>query len=195
MDRDEFWTLIEAARAAGGGDCRQQTAHLVAALQQRSVDDILAFDRILHELMAESYRWDLWGAAYLINGGCSDDGFDYFRGWLLAQGRATWEAAVRDPDSLAAHPQIRAPDQQAGREGSLWCEPILAVAYDAYEAVTGQELPVEVAVATRAVPEYSMGEDWDFDDDEEMRRRYPKLWAQLPWGDSASHDHDSRPPA
>lgn len=75
MDRDEFWTLIEAARAAGGGDCRQQTAHLVAALQQRTVD--------------------------------------YFRGWLLAQGRAAWEAAVRDTDSLAAHPQIRAPDQPA----------------------------------------------------------------------------------
>lgn len=195
MDRDEFWTLIEASKAAGRGDCRQQTAHLVATLQQRSVDDILAYDRILKELMAESYRWDLWGAAYLINGGCSDDGFDYFRGWLLAQGRATWEAAVGDPDSLAAHPQIRAPDQQAGREGSLWCEPILYVADDAYEAVTGHELTAEVTEVAAVVTEHSMGEDWDFEDDEEMRRRYPKLWAQIPWGDSANHDHDSRPPA
>jgi len=25
------------------------------------------------------------------------------------------------------------------------------------------------------------GEDWDFDDEAEMRRRYPKLWAKLPW--------------
>ncbi|HZC98881.1 MAG TPA: DUF4240 domain-containing protein [Actinomycetes bacterium] len=195
MDRDGFWTLIEAARAAGGGDCRQQTAHLVAALRQRPVDDILALDRILYELLAKSYRWDLWGAAYLINGGCSDDGFDYFRGWLLAQGRATWEAAVRDPDSLAAHPQIRAPDQQAGWEGSLWCEPILYLADDAYQAVTGQELPADVAEVAAVEPEYSMGEDWDFDDNDEMRRRYPKLWAQIGWGDSASHDHGSRPPA
>ena len=37
--------------------------------------------------MDDSYRWDLWGAAYLANGGCSDDGFDYFRGWLIGQGR------------------------------------------------------------------------------------------------------------
>jgi hypothetical protein len=55
--------------------------------------------------MAESYRWDLWGAAYLINGGCSDDGFDYFRGWLLSQGRAIWQATLADPDSLADHPR------------------------------------------------------------------------------------------
>lgn len=69
---------------------------------QRSVNDVLDYDRIHYELMAESYRWELWGAAYLINGGCSDDGFDYFRGWLLGQGRATWQAALADPDSLAS---------------------------------------------------------------------------------------------
>jgi len=26
------------------------------------------------------------GAAYIINGGCSDDGFEYFRRWLVLQG-------------------------------------------------------------------------------------------------------------
>jgi hypothetical protein len=36
MDRDQFWALIEAAKAATGGDCRAQTAYLVAALRQRS---------------------------------------------------------------------------------------------------------------------------------------------------------------
>jgi hypothetical protein len=38
--------------------------------------------------------------AYQLNGGCSDDCFVYFRCWLLAQGRASWEAALGDPDSL-----------------------------------------------------------------------------------------------
>jgi hypothetical protein len=36
----------------------------------------------------------MWVAAYLMNGGCSDDGFDYFRGWLIAQGRTTLEQVV-----------------------------------------------------------------------------------------------------
>jgi hypothetical protein len=46
---------------------------------------------------------DQWGAAYLANGGCSDDGFDYFRGWLIGQGRKVYETVLADPDSLAAH--------------------------------------------------------------------------------------------
>jgi hypothetical protein len=37
-----------------------------------------------------------------MNGGCSDDGFEYFRAWLLAQGRDTFEKALEDPDTLAA---------------------------------------------------------------------------------------------
>jgi hypothetical protein len=49
----------------------------------------------------DAYRWDLWAAAYVINGGASDDGFEYFLGWLMAQGRTRWEATLADPDSLA----------------------------------------------------------------------------------------------
>jgi hypothetical protein len=49
----------------------------------------------------DAYRWDLWAAAYVINGGASDDGFEYFLGWLMAQGRTRWEATRADPDSLA----------------------------------------------------------------------------------------------
>jgi hypothetical protein len=79
MDREQFWALIEAAKTATGGDCQAQAGQLVAALTDRSVDEALAWDRIYGELMAESYRWELWGAAFLINGGCGDDGFDYFR--------------------------------------------------------------------------------------------------------------------
>ena len=186
---------------ASGGDCEQQTAHLVAALRQRSVDDVLAYEWIEGELLAESYSWDLWGAAYLINGGCSNDGFDYFRGWLLAQGRATWEAAIRDPDSLADHPQVRTLGQQAVRTDDLWCEAILYVPFDAHEALTGQPLTaevrevVEVVEGAGAEPADPMGEDWDFDDNQEVRRRYPRLVAAELLRDHARHDHDHRPPA
>ena len=45
---------------------------------ERSPEEIVAFQRVLDELMDESYRADLWGAAYVINGGCSDDGFEDF---------------------------------------------------------------------------------------------------------------------
>ncbi len=43
---------------------------------------------------------DLWGAAYLVNGGCSDDGFHDFRAWLVGRGRHVYESALKNPDTL-----------------------------------------------------------------------------------------------
>ena len=36
-----------------------------------------------------------------MNGGCSDDGFLYFRAWLTSEGREVFERALSNPDSLA----------------------------------------------------------------------------------------------
>jgi len=69
--------------------------------------EIVDAQRVLSALMADSYRSSLWAAAYVINGGCSDDGFDYFRAWLMLQGRETFGQAVADPDSLADLAAVR----------------------------------------------------------------------------------------
>jgi Protein of unknown function (DUF4240) len=186
MDREQFWALIEAAKTSSGGDCQAQTAQLVAALRQGPVDEILDWDRIHAELRVESYRWDLWGAASLINGGCSDDGFDYFRGWLLGQGRAIWEAALADPDSLADHPQVRVHRPYQDFYVYLECEHILGVAYEAYEALTGQEFTPEVP-GRHPWPGFpDLGERWNFEDTAEMRARYPRLWAICGWDEASS---------
>jgi hypothetical protein len=177
MDRDRFWTLVEETR---GGNCRQHAARLTDRLRALGPTDIIAFQAVWDELMHESYRWDLWGAAYLANGGCSNDGFDYFRGWLVGQGREVFEAVLRDPDSLASQPRSTSRRPVWARLepwDRLECEGMTAVAFWAYEAVTGQELPIpprphEPGAPSRRQPE---GEDWDFDDPEEMRRRYPRL--------------------
>ena len=36
--------------------------------------------------LAEAYRHDLWAMGYIVNGGCSDDGFCYFCCWLIGNG-------------------------------------------------------------------------------------------------------------
>jgi uncharacterized protein DUF4240 len=91
-----------------GQGCQQHTARLIAALRKLPASELLEVERIQQELQLEAYGWDLWGAAHLLGGGgCSDSGFIEFRGWLPAQGRTTWEGALHDPDSLAAHPQVR----------------------------------------------------------------------------------------
>jgi hypothetical protein len=176
MDRDRFWKLIETARTAGG-DCQELTAHLVAKLKKLPASEIVAFQQTLEELLAESFRHTLRGAAVLINAGCSDDGFEDFRGWLIAQGRQVYEAALQDPDSLALHPQVRTWDPRRMWPAALACEALLAAASEAYQAATAQELPLE----DLPWPPRDPGPAWDFDDHAEMRRRYPRLWTRLGW--------------
>ena len=51
----------------------------------------------------------MWGAAYVIEDGCSDDCFRDFRNYVISLGRASYSAALRNPDSLAAVAQDEEP--------------------------------------------------------------------------------------
>jgi Protein of unknown function (DUF4240) len=161
MDIDAFWSLIENAR--GDGEQSGHVKRVQEALMQCTPDQIVAFDKLMYQLEAESYTWELWGAAYIINGGCSDDGFDYFRGWLILQGKDLFEAAITEPDNLADYP---------GLEEGAECEDLLYVASNAYEALTGKELPI----VARDMPD--LGDGCNFDDESQMTKRYPKLTAK-----------------
>src|SRR3712207_831083 len=138
MRTDEFWAVIERARAAeptGPADVARRAADELA---QGDPDRVVAWARHLDKVMAASSGEDLWAAAYLINGGCSDEGFDSFRGWLVAQGRQTVAAAVREPDSLASLPAVRA---AANSGAELTGDEVLAIPAQAYRAATSGPLP------------------------------------------------------
>ncbi|HET9518281.1 MAG TPA: DUF4240 domain-containing protein, partial [Actinoplanes sp.] len=141
----------------------------VAELAAGDPEQIVAWGRHLDKVLAASYTEDLWAAAYLINGGCSDEGFDDFRGWLVAQGREVVARAVREPDSLAELPVVRA---SADSGAELYGGEVLRIARSAYREATGAPLPPGEAV-TRAPSD----DFWDFDDSDEMRRRLPRLSA------------------
>ncbi|MFD9103805.1 DUF4240 domain-containing protein [Streptomyces virginiae] len=176
MDKTTFWQLIDTARADTAADADEdgdavarRAGELLAARPQA---EIAAAQQVLWDLLAESYRSPLWAAAYMINGGCSDDGFDYFRGWLLTQGRTVFEAALADPDSLADHPAVR----EAAAEGlELWDEDALSIAWTAYESATGRELPADSF--TISYPPLDPSWDFDFDDAAELAARLPRLSA------------------
>ncbi|MGF1429826.1 DUF4240 domain-containing protein [Kitasatospora sp. LaBMicrA B282] len=174
METQQFWQLIEDARqrAAEPADAEAVAEAARALLAERSPEQIVAAERALDTLLAQSYLNPLWAAAYTINGGCSDDGFDYFRGWLIMQGRAVFEAALADPDSLAELPAVRA---AAGEWEDLSCETTLSIALAAHREVTGEELPLDPGGLR--YPELDPAWDFDFDDREEMARRLPRLAA------------------
>lgn len=148
---------------------------LTKGLGQLAAEEIAGFGVELERLQADSYRQDLWGAAYLINGGASEDGFEYFRGWLVAQGQEVWDAALADADSLADVVDEDLGEEFEGFEG----EGMLRVAVNAYESMTGSDHGYWETVEAAGIdtPDVPMGENFDFDDTNEMRTRYPLLAA------------------
>jgi hypothetical protein len=106
MQLDQFWQFVEMAKAKADGDTEARVDALRSVLSGLSPAELQSFQNHYDRLIAMAYRWDLWAAAYIINGGCSDDGFRYFRDWLISEGRSTFENALKDPDSLADLPHV-----------------------------------------------------------------------------------------
>lgn len=106
MQIDQFWQFIDAAKAKAGADTEARVDALHAVLSDLTPEALRSFQSHYDRQIEASYRWDLWAAAYIINGGCSDDGFRYFRDWLISEGRSVFDKALKDPDSLADLPHI-----------------------------------------------------------------------------------------
>ena len=171
MRTDDFWQLIDRARAGAGESPTRSPPGRSPLLAERDPEDIVGYAHHQQRVLAASYRVDLWGAAYLINGGASDDGFEYFRGWLMTQGRAVFARAVADPDSLAELPRVR-PAALSGEEFA-----VRGHARGAAGRRTGRRPRRSCRrTATRCrCPD--LNDFWDFDDEEEARRRLPRLAA------------------
>jgi hypothetical protein len=163
VDRAEFWRIVEAGRLAAGGDDERVPSAVRGLLAALPPSEIISFETIQDELLGESYRNDLWAAAYLINGGCSDDGFTYFRGWLIAQGQRVFDTAILDPATL----------EDAIVMDNAWdadLEEFLYAARQAYRDVVGAEMP------ERSLPAWELtGPEWDEDSVFDM---YPALNAK-----------------
>jgi hypothetical protein len=160
MDKLEFWELIADAQAMSAGDPDSQVRLLEDQLASLRPAEIVRFYDIFVEFDTLAYTSDLWAAAYIINGGCSDDGFMDFRGWLIAQGEAVYNRAVLDPESLLG---------VAVASEAAECESMRYVAWSAYERVIGSEMPLPVG----RKPDITF--DWYEDT---VDAKYPKLAAK-----------------
>jgi len=162
MDESRFWKLIDAVKSQAGDNEGARPSILRTALAALPAIEIQAFQRIYDQAIAHAKRWDLWGAAYLMNGGCSDDGFRYFRDWLISEGCDVYQRALADPDSLA--------DVPVRDDAEL--ESFGYAALEAYAEHTDKELERDFSDELTA-PE---GREWDED---ELPALLPRLAAKL----------------
>ena len=172
MDDDAFWAIVEAT-AVHEANTDQQTRALFAALSRLSAADVVAFNAAFERKMAEAYTWDLWAVDYIAHGGASDDGFQYFRCWLISKGRGLFDRLLAEPDDLGV---ILAPDSR----GVLEYEDFATVAWDVWAAKTGREpedIPMD-AETTSAMSADPSGEPFS-EDPAELAARFPRTWARF----------------
>jgi hypothetical protein len=170
MDESLFWSIVEDARDASRGDLGRQTELVARRLEQLPAVEIAEFDRIWTELHDRAYTWDLWGAAWILLDGASDDAFDFFRCWLIGQGREVYEGAVHDPDKLAD--LLADFDDEVDGDG----EELGYAADEAYEQLTGVVAP-DLGIAPQTAE--PAGTPFDFDDDAALAQRFPRLWERF----------------
>ena len=164
MDVERFWSLNDALYPE---DAAEQLRERLSSL---TPPELLSYQKHFDRLFTSAYRWDLWAAAYIIAGGCSDDGFVNFRYGLISRGQTVFDAALSDPESLV---------DVAGDSDSGFIpnESFGYVAREVYEAMTNGEMP-DNDVDHPCDPS---GEDWDFDDAQLCKQKLPELWGKFGW--------------
>ena len=171
MSDDEFWAIVDET-AAYESDPGRQLGYLRNLLNKLSAAQIEALDVAFQRQLNRAYTWDLWGAAYVVHGGASDDGFEYFRRWLISKGRGVFERVVANPDELA--------DLLADNlEGVLEFEEFTYVANGVWAQKTGRNEnefgSASVELLIGAEPKgHPFEEDQDF-----LKNKYPKLWRRF----------------
>jgi hypothetical protein len=178
MNDYQFWQIISDSRSSFFEKIRtpnkqrmvetltvHQTRKLHEILGTLSPKEIIDFYRIFCHLLDRAYTWDLWGAAYIMGGGCSDDGFLDFRAWLISMGKDVYEAAIQNPETLTA--TVERKDVE-----DFFFEQFSYVPGRVYEEMTGARLPRDKEIGYLDKP---AGVRWI---ETELRERFPLLFAR-----------------
>lgn len=164
MDINEFWVIIENVRAKSN-DIDERMTYLHDKLMNLTADEILSFGHHFEDLLDRAYNWDLWAAAYIIQGGCSDDGFWDFRSALISTGNVAFEKTLSNPDSL-----IEFPDYEID---NLYAEGFQYINSQVYEKKKGFH-----PERKNPQPEEPSGNEWDEDDEGYLKKSFPRLFAK-----------------
>ena len=159
MDEAGFWKIVQDANDASGGNMERKCGVVRQKISALPAADAIEFAQLFDAMMGKAYSHPLWGAAYIINGGCSDDTFDDFCSSLISRGRQVFERTLSDPDSLADD-----------SDGSDWF-------HEGYQyAVTEGVMAAAGDRPQRIMPDQPSGAEWQ--QEEELDELFPKLSAK-----------------
>ena len=163
MESEKFWKIIETTKSKSLGDYEKQQSELEKELSKLTANEVLEFDNKFRTLRGEVYNWNFWAAAYIINGGCSDDCFSDFRGWLIGQGQSIYENAIKNIETLTELNETNDGD---------W-EGLSYIPTEVYEKKTGNDMPQGIQENFEIT-----GDEWE-EDENDLKNRFPKLYTKF----------------
>ena len=177
MNEQAYWQLINNAAEKAAGDEDVLAGIISANLEKLSADDILKFMEIQAGFMQKAncynamYAYSIFEGMPLCNVEkdefyVSEDGFLYFRLWLIYQPEAVYNGVLGNPDYLA---DILNPNDEP------FYELIAGTAIELYFAKSGSfELPESYMEAMS--DDSVQGIRYPV---KELPERFPKLWAKF----------------
>ena len=131
MTESRFWKIVDSTLSAAD-DREGQESLLWDQLMLLKADEVAAFAWRFDSLHTRADCPAVNDGWARHSGVGADDGYSDFRSWLISRGRAVYEKALTDPDSLDAVVQ---PDEDTHYADFGY------VALGVYERRTGAEVP------------------------------------------------------
>jgi len=172
LDETTFWNIVDSSLKNTTNQDSQER-YLVKEIEKLTPMQMIGFRLRTDKLLYDTYSSEMWCAGYIMNGGCSDDGFEYFRNWIISRGKDTFYKAKENPDSLIS-------EFVEGKEyydfESFWY-----VALTAFKNKTGKELYDYISddFETNEGNYTNFEFTWNEEEPETMKPICPKLYAKM----------------
>lgn len=86
LDETVFWNIVDLS-FENTQNQDDQERFLVKEIEKLTPKQMIGFRLRTDKLLYDTYNSEMWCAGYIMNGGCSDDGFEYFRNWVISLGK------------------------------------------------------------------------------------------------------------
>lgn len=172
LDETIYWNIVDSSvKNTKNQDAQER--FLVKEIEKLTPKQMIGFRLRTDKLLYDTYNSEMWCAGYIMNGGCSDDGFEYFRNWIIARGKETYYKAKENPDSLIS--EFVEGEEYYDFE-SFWY-----VALTAFENKTGKELYDYISDDFKTnegnYPNFEF--TWKEEEPETMKAICPKLFTKM----------------
>lgn len=172
LDETIYWNIIDLSLKKTKSQ-EEQEQFLIKEIEKLKINQIIGFRLRTDKLLYDTYNSEMWCAGYIMNGGCSDDGFEYFRNWIISRGKDVYYEAKKNPDSLIS--QFNENDEFYDFE-SFWY-----VALTAFENKTGKDLydfiSDDFQYSESKYPNFEF--NWEEDKPESMKVICPRLFEKM----------------